>query len=402
MGISIKDLQKTLIAFEEHGGKRAAAAALGLPVSTYTNRLKRAQTIDPAILEAAKAGSIEDVSTLSHFWKITKDSEGNGYSLFINNPMGGDDLSFTDMVSRSISDGYADEPIPFEPRKDPIEGEYLLVVDLADVHFSKLCVTSATGYEYNREVARHRVIEGTKALLQYASGFGIGRILFVMGNDALHTEDGKTTTKGTPQDTEGSVFQGFSDAKAAFTDAIKECAKVANVDLLHCMSNHDYRMGWALTQTVAAGFRDWPSVRATDYNISERHRKYYGYGNNAFLLTHGDGTKEEKLYGHFAQEARGLMSKCKNLYALLHHVHHKIRKRRGVDVFQTEKDHNGITTIMTGSQNVEGTHVDVEYVRSPSPADAWHDKMGYINRQGVECLLYHPHDGLKARFTEWF
>ena len=235
-----------------------------------------------------------------------------------------------------------------------------------------------------------------------ASGFGVGRILFVMGNDILHTDNGTTTTSGTPQDTDGSMFQMWSDAHAAIIDSIKICAGVANVDLLHCMSNHDWRLGWTLSQAIGAGFADWPTVKATEYNLSERHRKYYGYGNNAFLLTHGDGTKEEKLYGHFAQEARGLMSKCKNLYALLHHVHHKIRKRRGVDVFQTEKDHNGLTAIMTGSNNVEGAHVDVEYVRSPSPPDGWHDRNGYTNRQGVECFLYHPHDGLKARFTEWF
>ncbi len=161
-------------------------------------------------------------------------------------------------------------------------------------------------------------------------------------------------------------------------------------------------MGWALSQKVGAWFAKHPNVTATDYNLSERHRKYYGFGNNAFQIHHADGAKEEKLYALFVAEARELIGKCKNLYSLCHHFHHKMRKRRGVDVFLTEKDHIGMTAIMTGQPHVEASELQIEYIRSPSPPDGWHDRNGYINRQAVECFLYHPHDGLKARFTEWF
>jgi hypothetical protein len=393
-------------ALHEQGLPRAEIAArLGVSFQAVNGQIARARkwaNADPAIGAAATAGGISDPSTLKHFWQIAKDEDGNGYSLFVKNPDSGENQSFTEMVKSAIADGYADGPIPFEPRNTEPTGDRLLVIDLADVHFGKLCVESETGHTYSRDIARHRVVEGTKALLREASGMAVGRILFVMGNDILHTDDGKATTSGTPQDTDGSIFQMWSDAKAAITEAIKECAKVADVDLIHCMSNHDWRMGWTLSQAIAAGFEGWSTVNATEYNMSERHRKYYGFENNAFLLTHGDGTKEEKLYGHFAQEARPLLANCRNLYALLHHFHHKIRKLRGVDVFQTEKDHNGLTAIMTGNHAPQGSHVDVEYVRSPSPPDGWHDRNGYTNRQGVECFVYDPQDGMKCRFTEWF
>jgi hypothetical protein len=291
----------------------------------------------------------------------------------------------------------------FAPRVNlGAKGECLAVVDLADVHFGKLCETTETNHKYNIDVARHRATEGTRALLKDASGVGIGRILFVMGNDILHTENGKSTTSGTPQDTDGNYFTAWKAAEYSSIDAIGQCAAVADTDLLHCMSNHDWRSGWALSQTIAASMRDHSMVRATGYNLSERHRKFYGFENNALLLTHGDGTKEEKLYGHFVQEAKELVSNCQNLYALLHHVHHKISKRRGVDVFQSEKDHNGMTAIVTGAPRPQGVHVGIEYVRSPSPPDGWHDRNGYLNRQGVECFIYHPHDGQKHRITEWF
>ena len=102
------------------------------------------------------------------------------------------------------------------------------------------------------------------------------------------------------------------------------------------------------------------------------------------------------------KEARTHISECSNLYWICHHVHHKKRTRRGVDVFMTEKDHNGMTAHHFGSHAPEATPLNVEYVRSPSPPDGWHDRNGYSNRQAVEAFVFHPHDGQKVRLTEWF
>jgi len=102
-------------------------------------------------------------------------------------------------------------------------------------------------------------------------------------------------------------------------------------------------------------------------------------------------------------EARQHISECINRYWLLHHVHHKDRKTRdGNKPFLREKDHNGMTAIISGNGFIEGEALNIEYVRSPSPPCGWHDRNGYVNRQGVECFLFHPYDGQKARFTEWF
>src|SRR5690606_32600826 len=132
------------------------------------------------------------------------------------------------------------------------------------------------------------------------------------------------------------------------------------------------------------------------------HRKYYRYGDNLFGLTHGDGAKEERLYSLMVTEARQHISECRNLYWLLHHVHHKDRKSRGEVVYVREKDHAGMTAHVSGKPSEEGASLNIEYVRSPSPPDGWHSRNGFVNRQAVECFVYHPHDGQKARFTEWF
>ena len=391
-------------AMKIHKTAAAAARALGLPSTTFDTRLAAArkwQEADPAIAEAAKAGGLETPANLSHFWKIVKDEDGNGYSLFVKNPDTGAEQDLKDVVRGAISDALEGTKPKLQIR-DVAGGDHLLIIDLADVHFMKLCVETETGYSYSREEAIHRVVSGTEALLQSAKGFGIGRVLFVLGNDILHVDNAsKTTTSGTPQDTEGSVYQGWRDAFQALKYAIEECAKVAEVDLIFCPSNHDWVLGWTPAQGLSAYFAGHPHVHSSDYAISERHRKYYRYGRNLIGLSHGDGAKEEQLYSLMVTEAAGHVGEARNRYWLLHHVHHKQRKRRGPDVFLSEKDHIGMTSIHTGHTSTEA-HCHVEYVRSPSPPDGWHDRNGYVNRQGVECFLFHAGDGMKARFSEWF
>lgn len=372
------------------------AAHHGITVQAAWSKRKRAKaraTVDPAITRAMSAIGTNMVPSV--VWDKTQP----GYSVLLR-PSVADAESLTDILLKGLSEY---KPPIHAPRvNNGDKGNHLLVVDLADVHFGKLCSVQETGSDYTIEEARHRVIEGTKALLSASKGIGVQRILFVMGNDILNTDNGKTTTSGTPQDTDKSFFQSFRAAQYASIDAINECANLADVDLLHCMSNHDFRSGWQLSQTVAAHFGSHSNVRATDYNMSENHRKYYGFERNALMFSHGDGTKEEKIIGHFMQEAKPLVASCDHFYAILHHMHHKMAKRRGVDVFQGEKDHNGMTAIVSGSPRVEGSGIGIEYVRSPSPPDGWHHRNGYMNRQGVECFAYHAYDGQRFRFTEWF
>lgn len=387
-----------------HGNSNtAAAAALDVNINTFRHRVMigkaRGLDVDPAIKAGMDAFGAKMVPKTS--W-VKSDPQGNiSYSLqFV--PPSGEGVDFAEVVRETL-DGY--KPLDrklFAPRVNHgVKGDHLLVVDLADVHFGKLCMADETDYDYNIEVARHRTIEGTRSLLHGSKHLGIARILFVMGNDMLHTEDGKATTSGTPQDTDQSFFAAVKAAQKASIDAIGECAAVADVDLLHCMDNHARRSGWLLSQGIAAAMGGHSGVRATDYNMSARKRKYYGYERNALMLTHGDKLKEEQLAGFFLKEGTQLSS-CTNRYALIHDKHHKKVQRRGTDVFESEKDHNSMTVISSGAPNPEGSHVQAEWVRSPSAPDQWHADSGYINRQGVECFGYHPHDGQKLRFTEWF
>lgn len=385
-------------------GRGKIAKALGWSEGKVQRRLKafdKRQSLDPFIAGTLAERGVTDLGGLHSGWLQLSDDEGNKTGNLYFQVGKDKPAEFADLVTSALAEYQPLDRKLFAPRVNHgAKGDKLLVVDLADVHFGKLATMSETSGEYNVDVARHRVIEGTRGILSRAND--VGRILFVMGNDILHTENGHSTTSGTSQDTTGTFFTAWRAAQHASIDAIAECAAVADTDLVHCMSNHDWRSGWALSQTIAASMRGHSNVRATDYNLSERHRKYYGYGRNGIMFTHGDGAKEEALTSLFMKEARGMLANSDLLYAYLHHFHHKIRKRRGVDVFLSEKDHTAFTQISVGASAVEGGHMQAEYVRSPSAPDGWHDRNGYLNRQGVEAFIHCPHDGQIGRITEWF
>lgn len=392
------------IAYEavaKHGSIRKASRELGEApsgVSRKYHAAKRYLETDEAITGAMTKVGMTDIAPLHSGW-----IKSDGASMYFQMPKGGDDKNTVLEAIRGAIDDLKDETFPeYELRAAP-EGECLLVIDLADVHVGKLCVESETGYTYSRDVAVRRMVEGTRELIRKSSGMGIGRVLFVLGNDILHVDNSKaTTTSGTPQDTHGTIHQLYRDAFAGYVKCIELARLTAPVDLIFCPSNHDWVMGWCLAREVGAWFRNAPDVTATEYNMSEIHRKYYRFGNNLIGLTHGDGAKEADLYPLMMTEAREHVSDCPHKYIYVHHFHHKVRKQAGVVSHKREKDHIGMTTMHNAIRSMEGDNVQIEYVRSPSPPDGWHHRKGYINRQAVECFVHHPYDGQDGRFTVWF
>lgn len=120
-----------------------------------------------------------------------------------------------------------------KPARPVPNGGNLLVVDIADLHIGKLCIASETGFHYDRAEAVRRGIEGCRRLLARAQAHGVAHILFVMGNDIIHIDKpNRTTTSGTPQDTDGSLSVMFDDALAFYVACIDLCRQVAPVSLL--------------------------------------------------------------------------------------------------------------------------------------------------------------------------
>ena len=298
-------------------------------------------------------------------------------SVRVTNPLykAPEEVKFQDFSKKLIKD--LKKYSPNFPKLERVKNtdSYLLVVDPADIHIGKLCSALEVGESYNNQIAVQRVLEGVKGILNKVQGFNIDKILFIGGNDILHIDNPKrTTTSGTPQDTDGMWHSNFLIAKQLYVDVLEILLGVADVHFTFNPSNHDYTNGFFLAQVIETYFRNCENIT---FDCSISHRKGFVYFNNLIGTTHGDGAKQDLLPLLMATEFPIEWSLTKHRYIYTHHVHHK-----------TSKDYVGLT---------------VESLRSPSGTDSWHHIKGYEHApKAVEGFLHCKNNGQIARITHVF
>lgn len=309
-----------------------------------------------------------DPDTVKHAWFKDKNS-----SMFVKN------LNFDSKAKDEFKDKLIKDLKSYSPSFKKIKREInkdakLLVIDPADVHIGKLADSFETGEDYNSQTAVKRVREGVEGILSECSGFKIDKILFVGGNDILHTDTPKrTTTSGTPQDTDGMWYRNFLMAKDLYVEILEKLISVADVHFTFNPSNHDYTNGFFLANVIETYFKNCKNIT---FDCSLAHRKYFKYGSNIIGTTHGDGAKFQDLPLLMANETP-YFSECKKRYIYTHHVHHKM-----------SKDYVGVT---------------VESLRSPSGTDSWHHRNGYqYAPKAIEGFIHHKIYGQTTRITHYF
>ena len=322
------------------------------------------------IKNATDEAGVDD-KDVKHGWLKTKQA-----SLFFKNPNFKQEE--INEIQR-IKDECIKEVKAYAPKYHAIEtikseDTHLLVIDIADLHIGKLATAFETGEDYNSQIAVKRAKDGLQGILNKAKGFNIDKVLFVAGNDILHTDNTRrTTTAGTPQDTDGMWYDNFIMAKNLYIDLLEKLISFADVEVVYNPSNHDLTHGFFLMQLIEAHF----SKSSIRFNVDLKHRKAFRYGSNLIGTTHGDGAKIEHLPLLLATEFPILWSKTKHRYIYSHHIHHK-----------TSKDFIGVT---------------FETLRSPSGSDSWHQKMGYTGvPRAVEGYIHHKEFGQIARLTHIF
>jgi len=387
--VVLDKIEEAIEALKEYGSQRKAAQALGLSRSTLQDRLKKAEH-SKMESEADEIGfPSEEVKS---YW--IKSDTG---SYYVKRDT---EVSYNDLRQGFLD--FAASHSPTVKKREFQKADYLLVIDPADIHFNKLALTAETGNEYNLDIAESRLINGVADLLAKANIFGIDRIVFVLGNDFLHSDNPfNTTTAGTRQDTATMWWDAYNRAKKAFVKAIELCTHYAPVHLVHCPSNHDYASGWMLSDSIGSWFRNDENVILSDSSLSIAHRKYIQYGNNLLGFTHNDGCKESDLANLMQIECRKAWSESPFATWYLHHYHIKDRKAYGRSPVKIERDHIGVTVIHGRAIDPEN-NVFTEIVRSPSAADSWHFRNGYVGKQAIECFMHEIDNGPGVRFTTWF
>lgn len=308
----------------------------------------------------------------SHGWLKTEET-----SVFIRNEK--EQIPFEKIVEENIEKMKKYSPKYPKVKREKLTDPHCLTIDIADLHIGKHSAIEETGTEYNSEIAIKRAKDGLQGLLNYAT-VPFDKVVFVIGNDIMHYDNARqTTTSGTHVGGEAHWSRMFNQACETTVTLIETALTVAPVHIVYCPSNHDYVLGYALAQYVGVWFRNCKDVTIDN---SIEHQKFFLYGKNMMMFDHGDGHKEIHAPYIMATKRPVMWAEAIHRYNYKHHLHHKQQIK-----WQTGKDHTGVT---------------VEFLRSPSPPDSWHDRNGYINSQAVEAFIHHPENGQVMRITHWF
>jgi len=342
-------------------------------LAPYLKRIKQLSEEDLKLLfgdnhevlknEAERLGV--PVKDVKHYWHKSKH-----ISMFVKNA----GKSYTE-----VFDELKDELKQYAPnypklKRTKSKKGHLLVIDPADIHIGKLATAFETGDEYNMDIAVQRVHEGVQGIINKTASFDIEQILFIGGNDILHTDNAKrTTTSGTPQDTDGQWYENYLVAKQVIVEVLEKLITVADVHYIHCPSNHDYVSGFFLSDVIKTWFHKNENIT---FDCSIAHRKYYSWYNNLIGATHGDGARQNDLPLLMAEEQPVEWAKTTHRHIYTHHVHHKTSKDIG--------------------------KVNIESLRSPSGSDSWHDRNGYRSIKAIEGFLHDKEYGQIARITHVF
>lgn len=259
------------------------------------------------------------------------------------------DLEIREMI-QSVADNYPpiNPPKPRKVKRDP----FAAVVGLTDFHWGKLSV-DGKGRADARKKLFSSLDDGTAEL---CTGGNPSRFVLPIGGDFLHVDtDKKTTTRGTPQDTDGNPADIYRSGIALAEEIVLYLLNIAPVDIRLVDGNHDRLLGVAAVEHLAARFRDCAGV-TVDRKEGENARAAYLYGSTFVGMAHGEGRQSATtgdLVGHFVREYGAIWGAASHHIILTGHRHN----------YQVDSSHT------SGAVRIQ--------MESLSSADRWHVRDGY-------------------------
>ena len=247
---------------------------------------------------------------------------------------------------------------PRRPRKavtDPVAYE----ISLPDIHYGKL-------HEFNLSQVEQQYMNVVQDLVRKASGLNIEKFILPIGNDGMNSEGMRgTTTKGTPQQDSGGWKDTFRGYWRLMTTAVNYLKEKAPVDIIVISGNHDYERMFYAGDVLAGWYRNDADV-TVDNNYSSR--KYYEYGKNMLMFTHGDKEKPADMPLIMATEKPEMFARTSHREVHCGHLHKEmVNEYRGIKV---------------------------RFVPSICPNDEWHKQMGYEAKRTGQAYIWNKFKGL--------
>ena len=248
--------------------------------------------------------------------------------------------------------------VNYKKTKDPICYE----ISLPDIHYGKIT-------DEPMDTIEKHYIKAIMDLHKKADGLEIERFLLPVGNDGLNSEGmSRATTKGTPQQDNMRWRESFRGYWHLVSKAIDYLAQFAPVDVIVVQGNHDFERMFYAGEVLDAIYKNNKNV-TIDNSLDSR--KYYEYGINMIMFTHGDKEKTQELPLLIATEQPAMWSRAK-----VREVHCGHRHKEMLNEYMGTK---------------------VRFIPSICSNDAWHKTQGYVGtlRCG-QAFIWNKNRGLEG------
>ena len=246
-------------------------------------------------------------------------------------------------------------------QRNPIIEPVAYEISLPDIHYGKL-------HDLNLTQVEDQYMMVVEELVQKAAGLEIDKFILPIGNDGMNSEGmRRTTTKGTPQEESAGWKDTFRGYWQLITTAVDYLKEKAPVDVIVVSGNHDYERMFYAGDVLAGWYRNDANVTVDNTYSS---RKYYEYGENMIMFTHGDKEKPADMPLIMATEKPEMFARTSHREVHCGHLHKEmVNEYRGIKV---------------------------RFVPSICPNDEWHKQMGYEAKRTGQAYIWNKSTGLEG------
>ena len=264
--------------------------------------------------------------------------------------------------------------ISYKKSKSP----HLFELGLPDLQLGRMVMAEEAGKDIDVDSQIAQADAVVDRLIGYASQFEVTRCLFPVGNDYFDTNDANMSTKhGTPMQADIRWKRTYQIGCQFIARTIEKLMQIAPVDVLVIPGNHDEDKIWHLGEYTSAWFNKSKDVVVDN---AMKKRKYYAFGKNLVMLTHGYWERNNKLDSLMAYEVPQLWAQSKNREVHLGDKHHKVDM-----ILKTNELENGVV---------------VRILRNLAPPSVWEYDKGLVGSlHAGEAFVWHDDQGVVAQFT---
>lgn len=246
-----------------------------------------------------------------------------------------------------------------------LNGDKLLLIDIADLHMNLQSTLFSTGNEYNCAIAEKLFFYVIEDILTRTKTYNFDEIVFVIGGDILNCDNiFGTTTKGTAQNNDLHYYDAYEQLCAMTVKAIDILKEKSMVKIIYVPGNHDEVTGFKLAKFVDAWFRIDDKV-IVDYKPLPR--KYMVFGKTLLCFSHNGDIK--KIPALISNEARKYWSSVDTVEVFLQHLH-------------------------TEQVLLEENNIRIQRLPTISANSKWSIDKGYSSKRQCKSFIFDLEDGL--------